>query len=64
MSISEADRNLRAIAVDLIREHAESFEFSNIYEDDDLSELPEETQRRLFNLVVSADITATWKDSE
>jgi hypothetical protein len=64
MSISDADKNLRAIAVDLIREHAESFEFCGIYEDDDLGELPEETQRKLFDLVLTANITATWEDSE
>ena len=28
------------------------------------SRLPEHEQRKLFNLVVTADITATWKDSE
>lgn len=60
MTISDADKNLRAIAIDLIRNHVEDFEFSSIYEDEVLGELPEERQHALLDLVRTADVTATW----
>jgi hypothetical protein len=62
VSISDADRNLRAIAVDLIRNHIEDFEFLNIAEDEALGELPELRQQELYELVLNADINATWGD--
>lgn len=64
MSISDADRNLRAIAVDMIRDSLRDFEFLTIAEDEDLGELPEERQEELYRLITTARISATWKDSE
>ena len=62
MSVSLSE--LQDVATDLIKEHLSSFEFSNIYEDSDLFELTDEEQRKLFDLVMTADITATWEPTE
>ena len=51
---------LEDAAYQLIREHVEDFEFSNIYEDDRFEDFTEDEQRELLHLVRTADVTAWW----
>ena len=54
---------------DEVREHAErliyvhndSYEFSNVYEDEDLEDASEEDWRRIFHKMHEAKIEITWE---
>jgi len=62
MSVSLSE--LQDVATDLIKEHLSTFEFLDIVEDSDLFELTEDEQSKLYKLILTADITATWEPTE
>ena len=52
---------LKVIAAQYIKEHAEDFEFSNIYEDDEHG-LTQEEMRKVYDLVRSAKLIIHWEN--
>ena len=62
MSITRKD--MEAAAAKLIRREVEDFEPFTIFESEAFDRYTEDEREQLVDLVTSADVAITWKDSE
>lgn len=52
------------IAASILAEMLEKPEYSWVYEDDDLMDLPEEDQKLIYDLMVTSSVEFSWEDDE
>ena len=63
--VSITRKQMERDARDIIINHSDNIEFSDVYEDESIADnYTGKEQRELFDLILRANIAITWKDSE